>query len=660
MPAREEADFVSTIRFRFDEIARSLSRLSLARAQAFSAADRAAIFGAVEQTVGVHALDATVLAAVRAWLLDAGLRALAAGGGEASDVMLSSRLAVLLEGAGRRDEAEGMYRRALSAQEAHEGAAHAETLSTALNLAVLLLAAADSGGADARAPRLAEAEALLRRALAGFDELCGAAEGGDDDGVSKHEKDAVIALSNVGRLCASTGRLDEANECYTRGLERARAKLGAESAELYLLMGQCALLRYDRGDVDGAIVQLRDAIAGRTRVLGESHVSTLFALGRLAQMLRAKGELAEAEALTVTLVERRERTLGVDHADTLESVVARAWFLEARGDAERAQRLYEHALRGLAPEPAAAAAGAVDMRATMAAEGAARCAQLRGDARTAEALFARALSEREACGRGMADGGTLAVASSLSTLLRARGALREAEAVYRRMIDGIEATRASGQLAVPELSLLTLRHMLARAVAAQGDARAEDAEALLRDALARRRAVLGAEHPHVHLSANTLGAFLSGRPGGADEGGALCAAFLAATDGVLPDGSEERLAASRAVARAARLRAQDGAAAFALEREIERLTLLLVDLGVEPASGGGGGGGERSASVRADGTAEPAGRAKVAAPARDETDSASAGGGSARRATLAGFLSGLCGPRAKGARPLARASSGAR
>ena len=155
MHADEKERFAEALRTDFGSIQLSMSKIDVAKAEAWSKEDQANILEAVKATEGgVNGVNAAILARMREWLAES---ARAVGGGEDADMDDMMRLASLLSDQGKLAEAEPLYRRALAGYEAQLGEAHPSTLNTVNNLANLLK----------KQGKLAEAEPLHRRALAG-------------------------------------------------------------------------------------------------------------------------------------------------------------------------------------------------------------------------------------------------------------------------------------------------------------------------------------------------------------------------------------------------------------------------------------------------------------------------------------------------------------
>ena len=96
------------------------------------------------------------------------------------------------------------------------------------------------------------------------------------------------------------------------------------------------------------LVQQRERADELRRRLGDEHTETLAAMLDLAEMLWARGRLAEVRALEEHVVAVRRRLYGED-GDTLKALGKLATTIGAAGDLAEARRLQEHIL-ALAPE----------------------------------------------------------------------------------------------------------------------------------------------------------------------------------------------------------------------------------------------------------------------------------------------------------------------
>lgn len=268
---------------------------------------------------------------------------------------------------------------------------------------------------------LSEAEALLRRAA----EI---ARTGQPGGWPRAQANLAVAVSMQGRFEEAQVLLEEvlANPAVDDDLRSSvLANLGA--------------IRFDRGDLDGAIEATRRSLALTRRVRGNEHPETLAALGNLGRGLTSRGDYVDAERVTRETLEVGRRVYGDEHpfvAEQWNNLGLLLWKMDGR-EAE------------------------------------------------AEEMLRRALSlKRTALG---AHANTARSLNDLAQFLRDRERYEEAEPLYREAIDVYART-----LGEDHPHRATVLSNLARLRAAQGHV--VDAESLLTEALAVRRETLGPEH----------------------------------------------------------------------------------------------------------------------------------------------------------------------
>ena len=186
-------------------------------------------------------------------------------------------LGILYADQGRLAEAEAMYERALAGKEKALGAEHPSTLSTVGNLGILYT---NQG-------RLAEAEAMYERALAGKEKALGA-----------EHASTLDTVNNLGLLYWNQGRLVEAEAMYDRALAGSEKVLGAEHASTLSTVNNLGTLYADRGRLAEAEAMYERALAGKEKALGAEHPSTLRTVNNLINMYKKQGRLLEADAIS--------------------------------------------------------------------------------------------------------------------------------------------------------------------------------------------------------------------------------------------------------------------------------------------------------------------------------------------------------------------------
>eukprot|EP00808_Paulinella_micropora_P002594 g73683.t1 len=171
---------------------------------------------------GIHGLNKVVIEQLRDWLAKTAKAAIPEEHSSNDPLSLINSVTTLLSDQGKLAEAEPLCRRALAGCEEKLGATHPDTLATVNNLANLLR---DQG-------KLAEAEPLCRRALAGREEKLGATH-----------PDTLATVNNLAALLSGQGKLAEAVPLYRRSLAGREEKLGATHPDTLATVKNLAILR---------------------------------------------------------------------------------------------------------------------------------------------------------------------------------------------------------------------------------------------------------------------------------------------------------------------------------------------------------------------------------------------------------------------------------
>jgi hypothetical protein len=103
--------------------------------------------------------------------------------------------------------------------------------------------------------------------------------------------------------------------------------------EILAMRHEKARIDLEQGDPVAAEAELREVIAGRTRLLGENHPNTLASGHKLAKAILEQGRWAEAEPLLRSIVEAEKKVRGPEHSDTIvvRHSLARAILAQNRG-----------------------------------------------------------------------------------------------------------------------------------------------------------------------------------------------------------------------------------------------------------------------------------------------------------------------------------------
>jgi len=391
--------------------------------------------------------------------------------------VVQHEIAFELANLGRTSEAIPVLRAVVAEREAVRGPEHAETLSSANNLAVMLERQGDYAGA----------EPLYRRVLAANEKMLG-----------PNAPDTLRSAGNLAGILYKKGDRAEAEKLFRRAYEGSQKTQGEEAAPTLICANNLAFVLENRGEQTESERLFRMVLATRERVLGPEHPDTLLSGGNLASALEHKGNLTEAEALLRRVLASSERSLGAEHPDTLQRMNNLADLLETKGDRGEAETLCRKAMEGrervLGKDHPATLSSANNLAFLLSAK---------GDRAGAEQLYRRVVEASERT-LGPENPDTLLWSNNLAFLLKEKGQVADAEALYRKVLAARERKLGDEH---PD-TILSLNN-LAGLLSAKGAS--EEAERLYRRALDASVKTLGVEHPDACLAAFNLGAFLDSR-----------------------------------------------------------------------------------------------------------------------------------------------------
>jgi tetratricopeptide (TPR) repeat protein len=228
-----------------------------------------------------------------------------------------------LLGRARYAEAQQLLRRALAGAEATFGPDHPETAANLNNLANALH---DQGDLDT-------ARTLYERALSI-----------DEAHLGPDHPDIAAILNNLANVLHDQGDLDTARTLYERALSIREARLGADHPDIARGLNDLAAVLADQGDLDTARTLFERALAIREARLGADHPYSAACLNNLATVLHDQGDLDRAHTLYERALGICEAHLGPDHPTTAQALNNLATVLRAQGDLDRARSLHERAL----------------------------------------------------------------------------------------------------------------------------------------------------------------------------------------------------------------------------------------------------------------------------------------------------------------------------
>jgi hypothetical protein len=201
----------------------------------------------------------------------------------------------------------------------------------------------------------------------------------------------------------------------------------ADDREILALRHERGRIAIERGDPAGAESELREVVAGRSRILGERHPDTLASRHKLAKAILNQSRWREAETLLASIVEDERDVRGPEHPDTMvvRHSLARAIYAQEGRNTE-AEEMLRDILQVRLRLWSATTPETLFVRRTLA-----RCLLTQGKTREAEAEIDMALAR-------MADRPDVLVILQLrgtkATVLLALGRLNEAVTELTRLV----------------------------------------------------------------------------------------------------------------------------------------------------------------------------------------------------------------------------------
>jgi tetratricopeptide repeat protein/cytochrome c554/c'-like protein len=233
-------------------------------------------------------------------------------------------LAVVLAGAGRREEAFGLFREAAMGNDANVGARSFARLAQldpehadAYYRNAIAAQEKASGPDDRRVAALlheyalalrarnddASAEAALRRALA------------IQQKTAKPDYHLTAGILNtLGNLLEGAHQFDEAEKLERTALRLSEEKFGPESAELAMTCTNLADVLWNKKELPAAGQLYRRAAAIDASLYGPDRPETAADIANLGMLMKDAGQPAAADALLRQALVIYEKTLGVDSA----------------------------------------------------------------------------------------------------------------------------------------------------------------------------------------------------------------------------------------------------------------------------------------------------------------------------------------------------------
>ncbi|TVQ33602.1 MAG: CHAT domain-containing protein [Phycisphaeraceae bacterium] len=299
--------------------------------------------------------------------------------------------------------------------------------------------------------------------------------------------------AQVGRLYGA-GDYAEAQAITERQLDIRRRILGEAHPSTLISIGNMGSMLRAQGQLAEAEPYYREALEGR-RVLGGEHPSTLNSISNMGVLLWSQGKLSEAEPYWREALEVRRRVQGDEHPDTLISINNMGALLRSQGRLAEANPYYREALEGrrrvLGEAHLRTLESINNMGVLLGSQG--RLSEAEPYRREALEGFRRVLGDEHAS--------TLHSINNMGVLLQMQGKLSEAEPYQREALEIRRRVLGDAHLDTLD-SINNMGYLL------QSQGMLFEAEPYFREALEGSRRVLGEAHPSTLRSINNLGALL--------------------------------------------------------------------------------------------------------------------------------------------------------
>lgn len=234
----------------------------------------------------------------------------------APTTILMNELGVLQQSLYSFDNAETLYRQALTIEENCNGTNHPNVAGTLSNLVGLL----------SETNRLAEAEPLMRRALAITEKK-----------FDPSHPSVANCLGNLAELLMKTNRMDEAEPLIRRALSISEQLYGQDHPTVASCINTLADLLMHTNRLAEAEPLIHRALAIEEQNYGSNHPKIAVSLNQLGELLQYTNRPMEAEPLFRRALKIKEHIFGLDHpsiAANLNNLAAMLWSTNRLSEAE--------------------------------------------------------------------------------------------------------------------------------------------------------------------------------------------------------------------------------------------------------------------------------------------------------------------------------------
>ncbi|KAK6356076.1 hypothetical protein TWF718_000450 [Orbilia javanica] len=286
--------------------------------------------------------------------------------------------------------------------------------------------------------------------------------------------------------------------CFSRF--RLHEEQGYESQMLVDHINDIALVFDHQGKYDDAMQWYERALAGKEKVLGKDHSSTLDIVNSIAVVFSKQAKYDKAMQWHERALTGKEKVLGKGHLLTLNIVNNIAVVFNNQSKYNEAMQWYERALAGYKK-----ILGENDPSILLIVHNIAAVFKEQGKYDEAMQWYERALAGKEKI-LGKGHPSTLSTVHNIATVFNSQGKYNEAMRWYERALAGSEKALGKGHP-----STLSTVHNVATALEAQG--KHDEAMQWYERALAGKEKVLGKDHPSTLDTVNNIAGIVKRRDG---------------------------------------------------------------------------------------------------------------------------------------------------
>ena len=288
MTVTEKAKFLINIVRHPGEFYDMLGVIDVEKSEAFLASDEKKIKETINANVGCVPLNRIVLKRIADWVLK-----------ELDNAGEMYTIATILDGLGRFEESEVLYKTCLDLRRESLGRDHPDTINTMNNLGLVY----NQQG------RYHEAEKLHKTCSILYNRKLGV-----------NDTKTMNSMNNLANVYVNQERYDEAEALYTQCLALRRANLGPDHPATLDSMNNLANVFCSQGRYEAAEDLYNKCLELYTLKLGPNHPDTLRTMNNLACLYDDTDRYTEAETMYTSCVSLYKSKLGENHPNTKNAI----------------------------------------------------------------------------------------------------------------------------------------------------------------------------------------------------------------------------------------------------------------------------------------------------------------------------------------------------